>query len=175
MRSGHTIYNIKRCRAAVGTGTTDGNLEAVARLTRVGLNVHTRRLALQGTENLCGVHLLDIVALDLHGGTGDEFLFLHTITDDDNVLKSLIVGFQRDGEVGLISDSDLLSLVANVGDDEGSSRLDIQGEVTIEIRYSAILRVALLHDAGTDDRSIGINDVSGDFLCLLHGLCRQAW
>ena len=110
----HAVYNIKRCRAAVGTGTTDGDLKAVARLTGVGLDVHTRSFALQSAEHLRGVHLFDIVALDLYSGTGDEFLLLYTITDNDHILKGLVIGLHRNGKVGLVSHCDFLRFVANV-------------------------------------------------------------
>ena len=166
----YSINNIDRLGITVGTSTTHCYFETITRLTGNGRNVHTRSFALQSTEHLSGIHLFDIFTLDLYSGTGDEFLLLHTITDDDNILKSLVVGLQRDCKVGLISDGDFLCLIAYIRHHEGSSRLDVQREVTIKICDCAVLGISLLHNTGTNDRTFRVNDVSGYFLCLLHSL-----
>ena len=92
----YTINNIKRSCVAVGTGTTDRNLKAITRLTGSRLNVNTRSLALQSAKHLCGIHLLNIITLYLDGSTGNELLLLHTITYDNNFIKSLVIGLHGD-------------------------------------------------------------------------------
>ena len=92
----YPINNIKRSCVAVGTGTTDRNLKAITRLTGSRLNVNTRSLALQSAKHLCGIHLLNIITLYLDGSTGNELLLLHTITYDNNFIKSLVIGLHGD-------------------------------------------------------------------------------
>ena len=95
----YTINNIKRSCVAVGTGTTDRNFKAITRLTGSRLNINTRSLALQSAEHLCGIHLLNIITLYLNGRTGNELFLLHTITYNNNLIKSLVIGLHGDSNV----------------------------------------------------------------------------
>ena len=92
----YPINNIKRSCVAVGTGTTDRNLKAITRLTGSRLNVNTRSLALQGAQHLCGIHLLNIITLYLNSRTGNELFLLNTITYNNDLIKSLVIGLHGD-------------------------------------------------------------------------------
>ena len=89
--AGNTVNYVDRSCGTIGTRATDANLETVAGLTRIGLDVDAGRLALERTEHLGGVHLLDVVTLDFHGGTGDQFFLLDAIADYDHFVEFLIV------------------------------------------------------------------------------------
>ena len=61
------------------------------------MDVDTGGLALQCAEHLCGVHLLDVFALDFHGCASNEFFLLDTVANYDNFVKLLVVFFE--GEI----------------------------------------------------------------------------
>ena len=84
---GYTIYNIKRCRVADCSETTNRHLESFARFTALFGNVHTGSLALQGSEGIHCVQLGDVVAFDLHGSACDQFLLLYTVTDSHKLIE----------------------------------------------------------------------------------------
>ena len=73
-----------------------------------------------------------------------------TISHNDDVVKHFSIGSHLDGELG--GCLDLLGLVADVGDDDGSALLNGQRKVTIKIGLRTIGRHTLLADRGTDDR-----------------------
>ena len=166
----YTINNIKRSCVAVGTGTTDRNLKAITRLTGSRLNVNTRSLALQSTKHLCGIHLLNIITLYLDGSTGNELLLLNTITYDNNFIESLVVCLHCDFKTRLVTYSNFLFLVTDIGNYNSSARLYVQGKVTIKICNGTITRVALFYYTCTDNRTFCIAHITGYFLCLLYSI-----
>ena len=166
----YTINNIKRSCVAVGTGTTDRNLKAITRLTGSRLNVNTRSLALQGAEHLCGIHLLNIITLYLNGRTGNELFLLDTITYNNDFIKSLVVSLHCDFETRLVTHSNFLFLVTDIGNYNSRTRLYVQGKVTIKICNGTITRVALFYYTCTDNRTFCIAHITGYFLCLLYSI-----
>ena len=164
----YTINNIKRSSVAVGTGTTDRNLKAITRLTGSRLNVNTRSLALQGTQHLSGIHLLNIVTLHLDGRTGNELLLLNTITYDNNFFESLVVCLHCDVKIRLITYNDFLLLVTDISNNNSSTRLHVQGEVTIQVGNCTISGITFLYYTCTDDRTFCITNCTGDLLRLLY-------
>ena len=164
----YTINNIKRSCVAVGTGTTDRNLKAITRLTGSRLNVNTRSLALQSAEHLCGIHLLNIITLYLNGRTGNELLLLNTITYDNDLIESLVVCLHCDFETRLVTYSNFLLLVTDISNNNSSTRLHVQGKVTIKICNGTITRVAFFYYTCTDDRTFCVTYITGNLLRLLY-------
>ena len=147
----HTIYDIKRSCITVGTSTTDRDLKTITRLTRSSLNINTRSLTLQSSEHLCGIHLLNIVTLHLDGRTCNEFLFLNTITYNNDLVEGLVVCLQGNIDVGLCSNFDFLCLVTDIGNHNGCTWFHIKREVTIQVGNSSIRRITLLHNTCADN------------------------
>ena len=164
----YTINNIKRSSVAVGTGTTDRNLKAITRLTGSRLNVYTRSLALQGAQHLSGIHLLNIITLHLDGRTGNELLLLNTITYDNNLFESLVVCLHCDVKIRLITYNDFLLLVTDISNNNSSTRLHVQYEVTIQVGNSTISGITFLYYTCTDDRTFCVTNSTGDLLRLLY-------
>ena len=164
----YTINNIKRSCVAVGTGTTDRNLKAITRLTGSRLNVYTRSLALQGAQHLSGIHLLNIITLHLDGRTGNELLLLNTITYDNNFFESLVVCLHCDVKIRLITYNDFLLLVTDISNNNSSTRLHVQYEVTIQVGNSTISGITFLYYTCTDDRTFCVTYITGNLLRLLY-------
>ena len=164
----YTINNIKRSCVAVGTGTTDRNLKAITRLTGSRLNVNTRSLALQSAQHLCGIHLLNIITLHLNGRTGNELFLLNTITYDNNFFESLVVCLHCDVKIRLITYNDFLLLVTDISNNNSSTRLHVQGEVTIQVGNCTISGITFLYYTCTDDRTFCVTYITGNLLRLLN-------
>ena len=164
----YTINNIKRSSVAVGTGTTDRNLKAITRLTGSRLNVYTRSLALQGAQHLSGIHLLNIITLHLDGRTGNELLLLNTITYDNNFFESLVVSLHCDVKIRLITYNDFLLLVTDISNNNSSTRLHVQDEVTIQVGNCTISGITFLYYTCTDDRTFCVTYITGNLLRLLY-------
>ena len=164
----YTINNIKRSCVAVGTGTTDRNLKAITRLTGSRLNVYTRSLALQGAQHLSGIHLLNIITLYLNGRTGNELLLLNTITYDNNFFESLVVCLHCDVKIRLITYNDFLLLVTDISNNNSSTRLHVQCEVTIQVGNCTISGITFLYYTCTDDRTFCVTNITGNLLRLLY-------
>ena len=164
----NSINHIKRSGRAVGTGTTDRNLKAITRLTRSRLNVNTRSLALQSAQHLSGIHLLNIITLHLDGSTGNELLLLNTITYDNDFFESLVVCLHCDVKIRLITYNDFLLLVTDISNNNSSTRLYVQGEVTIQVGNSTISGITFLYYTCTDDRTFCVTYITGNLLRLLN-------
>ena len=164
----YTINNIKRSCVAVGTGTTDRNLKAITRLTGSRLNVYTRSLALQGAQHLSSIHLLNIITLHLDGRTGNELLLLNTITYDNNFFESLVVCLHCDVKIRLITYNDFLLLVTDISNNNSSTRLHVQDEVTIQVCNCTISGITFLYYTCTDDRTFCVTYITGNLLRLLY-------
>ena len=164
----YTINNIKRSCVAVGTGTTDRNLKAITRLTGSRLNVDTRSLALQSAQHLSGIHLLNIITLHLNGRTGNELLLLNTITYDNNFFESLVVCLHCDVKIRLITYNDFLLLVTDISNNNSSTRLYVQGKVTIQVGNCTIAGITFLYYTCTDDRTFCVTYITGNLLRLLY-------
>ena len=166
--TGHTVDNVKRSGVTIGTSTTDSHLKAITGLTRYGLNRHTRALALESAEHLCGVHLGDVLTLHLNSSTSDQLLLLDTITYDNHFVKNGIVVLHRDVEMILIANGNLLSLVTDETDNEGCTGFNIDREVTVEVSNHTVTGVSFFYYAGTDDGTHSIDYITCNLLrCLL--------
>ena len=164
----NSINYIKRSGRAVGTGTTDRNLKAITRLTGSRLNVYTRSLALQGAQHLSGIHLLNIITLHLDGRTGNELLLLNTITYDNNFFESLVVCLHCDVKIRLITYNDFLLLITDISNNNSSTRLHVQDEVTIQVGNCTISGITFLYYTCTDDRTFCVTYITGNLLRLLY-------
>ena len=110
----YTVNNIKRSGVAVGTGTTNRNLETITWLTRVGLDVNTRSLALESTQCLSGVQFSNIFTLYFYSCTCNEFLFLDTVTYYYHFVKSFSVFLQSDLIVLCAAYNDFFYLITDI-------------------------------------------------------------
>ena len=158
----HTVDDVDRIGAAVGTCTTDIDLESIARLTGIGLDGHTRSLALESAEHLCGVEFGNVLTLHLQSGTSDEFFLLHAITHDHNFIEHVGVFGEGDAESALVAHRNFLCGVTNVGNHKHSTRLHIESELTVEVGNRSVAG-AFLHDGSPDDRSHRVGDDTTDF------------
>ena len=153
----HTVNNVERLGVAIGTSTADGNLEAVARLTRIGLDANTGALALQGTKYLCGVQFSNVLTLHFYSSTGHEFLLLHTVTHDYHFFKLSVVFLHGHVDSRLIANCNLLCQKADVADHQRSTGLHIEREVTVDVGNCTVT-CALFQNAGADNGSHGVNN-----------------
>ena len=85
--TGNAVDYVQRVRIARSAQTADVHLEAFACLTVILHNGDTGRLALHGSQCRGGGEFLNVVALHLHRGTGDKFLFLYAIAHNHYVVQ----------------------------------------------------------------------------------------
>ena len=134
----YTVNNIKRSGVAVSTGTTDRNLETITWLTRVGLDVNTRSLALESTQCLSGVQFSDIFTLYFYSSTCNEFLLLDTVTYYYHFVQTFGIFLQCNLIILSTTYSDFFYFITNVRDVQSSTRLHVQCELTVQISDSTI-------------------------------------
>ena len=146
---GHAIDDVERIGVVDGTGTTDTNTRSFTRLTRVGGDVDTGCETLQCIVHADGGLVQKVIAADLGDGCRYDALLLHTVTNDHNVLKELVVLDQNDVHLG--TSSLLLGDVAHEREHEGGITWNIGNrEVAVKIGHRT-RRGAFHHDAGTED------------------------
>ena len=92
------------------------------------------------------------------------------VTYDNNFIESLVVSLHCDFETRLVTHSDFLLLITNIGNYNSSARLHIQCKVTIQVGNSTIVRIALFYYTCTDDRTFCVTNTTGNFLSLLYSI-----
>ena len=113
-----TVNKVERLSVADGTQTADVNTHAGSRLTRSGLDVDTRGLTLEGLKGIVCVEFLDVVALNLNGGTSDEFFLLYTVANNDNLVE--VGGFLFKNHLyDLTVEDNLLTFKTEEGEEDG--------------------------------------------------------
>ena len=168
--TGHTVDNVQRLRVTIGTSTTDRHLKAVTRLARYGLDGYTRALALKSAENLSGVQLCDVFTLYLNSSTSDQLLLLDTVTYDNHFVEQSVVFLKSDVVSTLVTNLDFLSLKADVRNNNRSTGIHVEREVTVEIGYNTV-RGTFFCYTGSDDRALSVDYSTCNLLrCLLHVL-----
>ena len=91
-------------------------------------------------------------------------------TYDNNFIESLVVCLHCDFETRLVTNSDFLLLITNIGNYNSSARLHIQCKVTIQVGNCTIVRIALFYYTCTDDRTFCVTYITGNFLSLLYSI-----
>ena len=133
----YTVDDEERRGLADGARTTDVDLEALAWLRRRLRDADTRRNGLHGCEGVGGVHLSDVLASDLHRSTGDEFLLLNTVADDNDLIE--VGSLLSEGDIDRSTrEYDLLVLETEEGVDDGGTVLSLERVLTVEIRNRTV-------------------------------------
>ena len=153
------------------TDTTDTYPTGTHRRT-IACDGHAGNLSLQGTHGVGVGRGFQLIGLHHSHRTCKVGLTLCGITGDNNLGQFAGILFQRDVEVG--SGGHLHGIVADIGNDQCLSRLNLQGEVTIQVGHGAV-GCSFLHNGCADDTLSGLIDDSACNLCLRirQGTCKH--
>ena len=126
----NSVDNEEWGRLTDGSHTTDVHLESLAWLSRALCDVHTGSLALQCSQRVCRVHLRNVLTLHRNVGTGEQFLLLNTITDNNHLFQCVVL-LHVHVDDGLIANLDFLALEAHVRHHQSCTLWHIEREVTV--------------------------------------------
>ena len=146
--------------------TTNTYLHGSTRLRRSLRHLYAGHTTLQGVGNIRTGHLAQQVAPHVSHRTGDSLLALRTVTNDNHVVKILSFSFKLYLQIALAAHIDGLRHISYIRDDQGGTRLNVQCEVTVHIRYSAIT-CTFFHNRSADERTFAIAHHAGYLLLLL--------
>ena len=94
-RALYSVYEDKRGGVIEGRGTANEQRCGIAARDTCRLNGgHTGEAACEHRTDVCVRGFQEILAADLRNGADYEFLFLGSITDDQNLLKDILVFFE---------------------------------------------------------------------------------
>lgn len=91
----------------------------------------TSNFALDEVGSVVDVTLDEVLALDGGDGRSDIALALRAVADDDDILELLVVRCEADAHA--LGGGQLLSGVADEGEDEGRALRCLDGEVAVEV------------------------------------------
>ena len=129
----HTVDDVERVGIADSTHTADVDLVAFARLAGGLSDGNARALALESAQDGGCAEFRQVTTLHLYGGTGDEFLLLHTVTDDDRLGKLVQIGIERNVQGVLAIHGDFRRDVAEAFHGKHGGRRCFDGEVAVRV------------------------------------------
>lgn len=88
---------------------------------------------MQSLQRTVGVHLCDVFSLDVQVSAGEKFLLLHTVTDDNDILKTLVVFFQCYVDGVLCSHLDPLCDETYIREYQYLVVASLYGEVSVQV------------------------------------------
>ena len=147
-----------------GTDTADGDLAAVGAGTSRSLHdADTGHQALESRRQVGSVTLDDVLSGDRRNGAGESHLLLNLISDHDDIVYFLILGFEGDVELGPVVHRHGTAVVADRADGQrnrpGRQRKGV-GAIHAGSRRNHRLR-SLDHDRRTDHGlSVGGDDLT---------------
>ena len=150
--AGHTVDDDERSGGTGGSETADGDVVTGTRNTARLNDIHARHGAVKGTQRIGGVLLLDFVTGNVDRGTGQEFLLLGTITDDDGLIQEFRVFLERDVDDGTSAYGNGLGRIPDAGEREGCVGRNGDGITSVRFRKCSDSPVTVQHDSSTDHR-----------------------
>ena len=149
------IHDQERAEAgtAVGGDTADADMGLFTRSARIGIDLDTGGLALQGGGGIGGGTVHQFLGTDGRHRTGEVALALDTVADDHGLIQEFGVLLQDDLDLGLVADGNHLRGVTDAGDFDTGAGRDGQAESAVRVGPRADGRVADQHDGGPDDGS----------------------
>ena len=150
--------------AGDGGDTTQTHLRTGTQVTRVGHNVQTGNLTLQGLVGRGECQTFDVLHVQCLLRHGDFLLRDHQTAGiaalglDDHLLQLCILSLQLDIEHRAVADAYNLSLVSHIREHQlVLSALNLHGEVTVEVglhgRNDTVVGIAL-HNVGHHNRTV---------------------
>lgn len=99
------------------TDTADGDFAAVGTGTSRSLHdADTRHQALEGRRKVGGIALDDVLSGDRRDGAGEGDLLLNLVSDHDDVVDLLVLGFKGDVEFGPVVHRNGTAVVTDAAD-----------------------------------------------------------
>ena len=83
------VNDIQRRGVTDGSKTADRHFDFVTGLSGCLRDLDAGGLSHQGVERVDGIAFFNVVRLDVEVGTGDQLLFLDTVTDDDHFFQQV--------------------------------------------------------------------------------------
>ena len=152
----HAVDEHERLRAARGAYTSYIYFITAARHTRRLRELHARRTALQGGKRIDSAKLGYLVALHLHGSTGDKLFLLHAIANDHHIVERMGIVLQRDRQ-GLTADTHILRLRSYITDVQHSTLRRVNGEVAIDVGHCSLFCRLILHSGSDDGLTLAVD------------------
>ena len=148
---------------------TDADAGTGTGATAVGRDVHTGNLALNHVLGIDHNALVLFVGLDGRHRTGHVAFLRHAITDDHSLTEGVVNLFEHDVQRTALP-LHLLAFIADVGDAEGGSGLNIfEYETAIVVHdHDTIVRTFHLHRCTDEGHACGIFHNAFDHAVLLH-------
>ena len=93
---------------------------------------------MQCAQRIDGVHLSDVLTLNLNGRTGEELLLLNTVTYNYDIFNHIAVFYHYHADRTCAGNSHVLRDIANVGEFQHCTNRNVHSELTISVRSNCV-------------------------------------